>query len=128
MLDAKAKELAQGPNIATLATLLPDGRPITHVVWVDVEGDRLVVNTEVERQKFKNVRRDPRVSLTIIDSADPYRYAEVRGRVVETVDGIEAREHIDRLSEKYTGGPYKNPIGSDRVILRIEPERVHSQV
>lgn len=127
MLDATAKELAQGKAVATLATLLPDGRPITHVVWVDLDGDTLVVNTEVERQKYKNVVRDPRVSLTLIDPDNPYRYAEVRGRVVKTVNGIDAREHIDRLSEKYTGGPYKNPIGSDRVILRIKPERVHSQ-
>lgn len=127
MLDSTAKELARGKPVATLTSLLPGGQPITHVVWVDLEGDTLVVNTEVARQKYKNVVRDPRVSLTLIDPENPYVYAEVRGKVVETVNGTEAREHVDRLSEKYTGGPYKNPIGSDRVILRIEPDRVRSQ-
>jgi len=113
-----------GPNFAALTTLGPDGAPSTHVMWVDADGDHVLLNTEVHRQKYKNVQRDPRVAVTIIDRADPYRYVEVRGRVVGTVAGDEARAHIDRLSQKYTGGLYTNPIGSERVILRVEPERV----
>jgi hypothetical protein len=84
---------------------------------------RLFVNPEPHRQKFKNMERDPRVTLAIRDEQNPYRYAEVRGRVVETVAGTEAREHIDKLSLKYTGKPYTNEIKSERVILRIAPER-----
>jgi len=83
-----------------------------------------VVNTEVHRQKFKNVERDPRVTLTIRDEQDPYRYAEVRGEVVETVRGQEARDHIDELSQKYHGAPYDpEDIKTERVMLWIAPSR-----
>ena len=126
MLDATVKRLAQGKNFATLATLLPGGQPITHVVWVDADDEHLLVNTETHRQKFKNIKRDPRVSLAIIDEDDAYSYAEVRGKVVGTVTGAEAREHIDKVSEKYTGGPYSNPIQSERVIIQIEPEKTQT--
>jgi general stress protein 26 len=73
---------------------------------VGTDDKRLFVNTEVHRQKFKNVQRDPRVTLMIRDEQDPYRYAEVRGEVVETVGGQAARDHIDDLSQKYNGEPY----------------------
>ena len=124
MPDTTAKELAQGKNFGALTTLLPGGQPTTHVMWVDADDHYFLVNTETARQKFKNVKNDPRVSLMIWDAENPYRYAEVRGRVVGTVTGAEAREHIDKLSEKYTGAPYSNPIQSERVLLQIEPERV----
>lgn len=123
MLDATVKELASGKNFAALTTLLPDGQPQTHIMWVDATDDQVLVNTEVERQKFRNVQRDPRVTVTIFDRENPYHYAEVRGRVTETVTGDEARRHIDELSQKYQGTPYQNPIGSERVILRITPVR-----
>jgi PPOX class probable F420-dependent enzyme len=126
MLDPTAKALAQGPNLAALTTLLPEGQPSTQLVWVDADDAHLMVNTEIGRQKYRNVQRDPRVALTVIDSANPYLYTEVRGRVVGTVTGAEARAHIDRLSQKYTGAPYSRPIASERVILQIEPERVYS--
>lgn len=123
-LHPALQDLLDGPNFATLTTLGPDGMPSTHVMWVDEDGDHVVLNTEVHRQKYKNVQRDPRVAVTVIDRNDPYRYVEVRGRVVETVAGDEARAHIDQLSQKYTGGLYSNPIGSERVILKVAPERV----
>jgi PPOX class probable F420-dependent enzyme len=123
MLDEKVKELAQGKNFAAFTTLLPDGQPMTHVMWVDADEQHILINTEVHRQKFKNVTRDPRVTVTVIDSASPYTYVEVRGRVTDVVRGQLARDHIDKLSEKYTGGPYSNPITSERVLLRISPER-----
>jgi PPOX class probable F420-dependent enzyme len=123
MLDDTVKTLARGKNFAALTTLLPDGQPQTHIMWVDASDDEVIINTEVERQKFRNITRDPRVTVTIFDAANPYRYAEVRGRVRATVTGAEARAHIDQLSEKYTGKPYANPIGSERVIVKIAPER-----
>lgn len=123
MLDRAVRELAKGANFGVLTTLLPSGRPMAQVMWVDADEDHLLVNTEVHRQKYKNIERDPRVSLTVIDGGNPYHYAEVRGRVVEKVRGRAAREHIDQLSEKYHGGPYANPIQSERVILKIAPER-----
>jgi PPOX class probable F420-dependent enzyme len=127
MLQESVKSFAHGKNFATLTTLLPGGQPMTHVMWVDADDEHVLINTEVHRQKFKNISRDPRVSVTIVDAGDPYRYVEVRGRVVSTVRGPEAREHIDKLSQKYHGRPYDpSMIQSERVILRIAPERQRS--
>ncbi len=116
-------ELARGENFATITTLLPDGHPQTQVMWVGTDGEHLLINTEVHRQKYRNVERDPRVTLTIWDREDPYRFVEVRGEVVEKVRGPEAREHIDELSYKYRGHAYKTRIRSERVVLRIAPFR-----
>lgn len=124
MLDPEIKALASGGNFGTIATLLRDGSPVTHVMWVDADDHHMLINTEVHRAKFKNIQRDPRVSVVVWDADDPYRYGEVRGRVVETVTGPEARRHIDELSMRYRGKPYdETMIKSERVILRIEPER-----
>jgi PPOX class probable F420-dependent enzyme len=124
MIDDAVKALAQEPNFAVLTTIFPDGMPQTQVMWVDADDDHVLINTEPHRQKFKNIERDPRVSVTIIDRENPYRYAEVRGRVVETVLGPEARDHIDKLSFKYGGNPYPpEAIQTERVIVRIVPER-----
>ena len=116
-------ELARRQNFAALTTLLPDGHPQTQVMWVGANEQHLLVNTEVHRQKFRNVERDPRVTVTIWDKEDPYRFVEVRGEVVEKVKGQEAREHIDELSHKYRGKPYQTQIQSERVVLRIAPAR-----
>lgn len=127
MLDQTAKELLGGKNYAAFTTMLPSGLPSTQMMWVDGDDTHVLINTEVGRQKYRNVQHDPRVAVMVFDPANPYRYAEIRGRVVSTVTGTEAREHIDHLSEKYTGGPYSNPIVTERVILQIEPERVRTQ-
>ena len=123
MLDAKVKALAQGKNFAAVTTMLPSGWPMTHVMWVDADDDYVLVNTEVHRTKFRNVESNPIVTVTVIDASNPYHYVEIRGRVVEHVLGSEARAHIDRLAEKYTGKPYANEIESERVILKIAPVR-----
>jgi PPOX class probable F420-dependent enzyme len=122
-LHPKVLELAHGQNFAAVTTMLPGVHPQTQVMWVDVDDDHLLVNTEVHRQKFRNVERDPRVTLMIWDKEDPYRFVEVRGEVVEKVRGPEARKHIDELSQKYRGKPYQTPIRSERVVLRITPLR-----
>jgi PPOX class probable F420-dependent enzyme len=116
-------ELARAQNFAALTTLLPGGHPQTQVMWVDANEQHLLINTEVHRQKFRNVERDPRVTVTIWDKEDPYRFVEVRGEVVEKVKGQEARKHIDELSQKYRGKPYQTQIRSERVVLRIAPLR-----
>lgn len=116
-------ELANEPNYAAFTTLLPSGHPQTQMMWIGTDGQHLLVNTEIHRQKFRNVERDPRVTVMIRDEDNPYRYVEVRGEVVEKVRGPEARAHIDQLSHKYMGGPYQNPIQTERVMLRISPVR-----
>jgi PPOX class probable F420-dependent enzyme len=126
MLDDAAKKLAQDVNFAAFTTLLPSGQPMTHVMWVHADDDHLLINTEVHRQKYKNIRHDPRVTVTVINREDPYHYAEVRGRVTEEVRGEAARANIDELSQKYTGALYSNPITSERVILKISPERTRA--
>jgi PPOX class probable F420-dependent enzyme len=127
MLDENVKALAQGKNFAAFTTLLPSGQPMTHVMWVDADDEHVLINTEVDRQKYKNVLLDPRVTVTVIDSDSSYHYVEVRGQVVERVTGEEARAHIDRLSDKYHGRPYDaSRIVTERVILKIAPERQRS--
>lgn len=124
-LDPTVRALAQAPNFATLSVILRSGRPMTHVMWVDADDDHVLINTESHRAKFRAVERDPRVTVTIWQRDDPYTYAEVRGQVVETVRGPEARAHIDSLSRKYRGKDYDEAaITSERVILRIAPETV----
>jgi hypothetical protein len=102
----------------------PNASGFKKLAWASlmVAGSRLH-NTEVHRQKFRNVERDPRVTLMIWDKEDPYRFVEVRGGVVEKVKGPEARKHIDKLSQKYRGRPYQTRIRSERVVLRIAPLR-----
>ena len=117
-------ELARGANYGAISTTMPDGNLQNHLIWVHTDGERLFVNTEVHRQKYKNVQRDPKVTLTIRDEEDPYRYAEVRGEVVEMVKGPEARGHIDQLSQKYHGQHYDpDDIKTERVTLWIVSNR-----
>lgn len=117
-------ELAEGANFGSITTVFPSGLFQTHIIWVGMDGGRLVVNTEVHRKKHTNIQKDPRVTLTIRDENDPYRYAEVRGRVEETVAGRKARDHIDEVARKYTGEDYPpDNIKTERVIMYIVPER-----
>jgi PPOX class probable F420-dependent enzyme len=121
MLDDKIRALAAGKNFAAVTTLMPDGSPQTTPLWVDADDEHLLLNTEVHRQKYKNVSRDPRITVTIIDADNPYSYGEVRGEVVETITGPDARAHIDALAQKYQGTDYGNPVQSERVILKVAP-------
>lgn len=123
MLNDNVKTLAQGPNYALVATVMPDGLIQNQVLWVDADDEHVLINTETGRQRFRNVSRDDRMTVTILKDGSWWEWAEVRGRVVETVTGPEAREHIDKLAMKYTGKPYANPIGTERVILKLAPER-----
>lgn len=110
--------------LAHLATLMPDGSPQVTPVWCDFDGRYVRVNTAIGRQKDKNLVRDGRAALSITDPDNPYRYLEVRGRVIErTQTGADA--HIDSLSQKYLGTPYPYRQGNEkRVLYRINPEHV----
>ena len=122
-VDPRVRGLAQAANFAALTVHLRSGAAMTHVMWVDADDDHVLINTEVHRAKFRAVERDPRVTVMIWEKDDPYTYAEVRGRVVETVRGPEARAHIDALAQKYVGRDYDPAsIQSERVILKIAPD------
>lgn len=126
-LSESARALLEGPNFAHLATLMPDGSPQVTPVWVDVDADgtHVLVNTAEGRVKPRNVRRDPRVALSVANQENPYQMVSIRGRVVEiTHEGADA--HIDKMAKKYLGQdtyPFRRP-GERRVILKIAPEHV----
>lgn len=115
-------------SFATFATLMPHGAPHLTVVWIDFDGEYVVVNAARGRRKVDNVERDPTVAALVIDPDDPYRYIAIRGEVVEvTEDG--AVDHYNELGRRYTGAEnrYQERHGNDgpvRVILRIRPDAV----
>jgi PPOX class probable F420-dependent enzyme len=123
-LTPNAIRLIEGNNIGFLATLLPDGSPHVTPVWVDHEGDIVLVNTSVGRVKQKNIERDPRVMIAIADSKNPYDRVIIRGRVQQTYE--DAETHIDKLANKYTGAKkYQRSSPTEkRVILKIEPQKI----
>ncbi|HEX9855749.1 MAG TPA: TIGR03618 family F420-dependent PPOX class oxidoreductase [Acidimicrobiia bacterium] len=127
MLNDKAVALATGPNLGMISTVMPNGHIQTQPVWVDSDGEHVLVNTEIHRQKMKNLKKHPMVTVTIMDHDNHWNWVEVRGKLVDTITGTEARSHIDKLAKKYMGvDDYPNPIQSERVILVIEPDRVFS--
>lgn len=125
MLDKRVLRLARGANYASLATVMPDGSIQVHLMWVDADDEHILINTEVHRPKFRNMMANRRATVLIPEWGNPWHFAEVRGEVADTVTGTEARSHIDALAHKYMGvDEYPNPITSERVIVRIAPERV----
>ena len=122
MLSEEVRDFIKSGAFATLTTLLPDGRPAAQVMWIDCDDECVLINTELHRQKFKNVEGDPRVTVCVWEKDDPYHYLEVRGDVVEIVRGEAARKHIDELALRYFDRLYHEAdIQSERVILRIRP-------
>jgi len=119
-------DLLRKPSPCFLTTLMPDGSPQTTETWVDTDGEHVIINTVQTHLKMKNIARDPRVSVAVCDAAAPHRYYAIRGRVVKvTAEG--GAEHIEALSQRYTGGPYAWYGGRDqvRVILTITADKVH---
>ena len=121
-------KLLEGRNFAFVATLMKDGWPQITPTWVDLEDGKILVNTAEGRLKQKNISRDDRVAISVIDQNNPYHMVTVRGRVVEQrKEG--ADEHIDKLAKKYLGVdkyPLRSP-NEKRIIIKIKPERVHYQ-
>jgi PPOX class probable F420-dependent enzyme len=109
---------------AFLATIMEDGTPQVTPVWFSWDGSKVLVNSVLGRKKDDNIRRNPNVAIAIVDPKNPYRYMQLRGRVVDiTQDG--AVDHINQLSHKYNGKDYYatgQPV-EERVIYRIEPEK-----
>jgi PPOX class probable F420-dependent enzyme len=124
-LSEKAEKLLKGKNFAFVATVNKDGSPQLTPTWVDTDGKHVLINTTLDRQKNKNVTRDPRVTIGIFDHANPYDYVSISGKVVKKVTGKDADDHIDKLSMKYTGvAKYKRRDPNEkRVILLIRPSK-----
>jgi PPOX class probable F420-dependent enzyme len=121
-------ELLRQPSLCYLATTMPDGSPQLTQTWVDTDGENVLINSVLTHVKTRNIQRDPRVALTVTDPAEPRRYFQVRGRVLEVrTEG--AAEHIEELAQRYLGGPYPWFGGRDqvRVLFVIEPERITGQ-
>jgi PPOX class probable F420-dependent enzyme len=127
-IPQEAVRLFSGKNFAFIATLMKDGSPQLSPVWIDVNGDTILVNTAEGRVKHRNVSRDPRVAISVFDSANPYMMVTVRGRVVAQ-EKAGAESHIDTMAKKYLGMdkyPGRAP-GEKRILLRIKPEKVFVQ-
>lgn len=120
-LTGEVRALFEAPNYVHLTTLRKDGSPRNWVVWVGVEGDHLLVCTGEGAWKAKDMRRDPRVSLSVVDLANPYRMAAVQGRVVEVRDDTDSR-FMDAISHKYTSEPFPMR-GPGRVCFVIEVDK-----
>ena len=122
VIPEKYADLFEKQAFGNLGTLMKDGSPQVTPVWVDYDGRYVRINSAKGRVKDKNIRRDPRVSISLQDPTNPYRYIEVRGKVVEITENG-ADDHINKLSQKYLGKPvypFRQP-GEVRVMYEIEP-------
>ncbi len=119
-------DVLTSPAVCFVTTLMPDGSPQISQTWIDTDGEHVLINTVTTHQKTRNVRRDPRVAIGVIDPATPMRSWSMRGRVVSaSTEG--ARDHIDQLSHKYLGRPYPEfGGGGERILLTVEIDRLHA--
>jgi len=128
-IDDSVIQLLTGKNFAFVSTLMEDGSPQITPTWIDYDGKTILVNTAEGRTKQKNVSRDKRVAISIVDQNNPYNMVTIRGKVIEqTTKG--ADEHIDKLAKRYLGVdkyPFRSPT-EKRIILKVTPEKIfHSQ-
>ncbi|MFI5719879.1 PPOX class F420-dependent oxidoreductase [Nocardia sp. NPDC051750] len=122
-LDAQTRRLLDGKNFATVATIESDGAPHTSVVWMDRDGDTLVFSSTADKRKVRNLKADPRISVTVIDSTNPYRSVDIRGTAELTEDPDKSLPR--RLSRKYLGQePPAEPEHMRRLIVRVIPHKV----
>ena len=125
-IPAEGRRLLDGKNFACLATLMKDGSPQVAPVWIDRDGDTIILNATISRQRTRNLNRDPRVAICIFDQNNLYSNVSIRGKAVEiTEKGGE--EHIDKMNLKYRGTPkyaFHNP-KDPRVLIRVEATRIH---
>jgi len=123
-LSNEIRALLDGPNFGHLATLMPDGSPQSVPVWLGREGDRILICTGEGSLKAKNTRRDPRVSLSIVDFHNPYQEVQLRGQVVERRSDGDFK-YMDAISHKYTGKPFpfRGPEGRVALVIEIEKAR-----
>jgi PPOX class probable F420-dependent enzyme len=124
-MTEQVTRILREPNFAFLGTLMKDGRPQVTPVWIDFDNDHILINTAEGRIKHKNLTRDPRVSLSLVDKNNPYSMVTIQGTVVDQIkDG--ADEHIDKLAKKYLKAekyPGHSP-SIKRIIIKIKPDRI----
>ena len=126
-LSQDVRGLLEEANLAHFVTLMKSGAPQVTPVWVDHDGTHVLINTAEGRQKALNLKREPRVALSVVDRNNSQRYVQVRGRVVQTIAGEEAYQHINKLSKKYSNDPnreYPRRPGEERLLLKILPGHV----
>ncbi|MGW7536970.1 PPOX class F420-dependent oxidoreductase [Amycolatopsis sp. NPDC054798] len=121
MLNPEVRRVLDGTPIAHLATVLPDGSPHVVPVWIGTHGDRIVFLTGPDSRKARNLRRDPRVAISLTPPDNPFEPIVVRGRVAEWIEGDPAWEIVDEVAKKYIGQPYTRE--QVRVVGLIEPEK-----
>ncbi|MDQ3670296.1 MAG: PPOX class F420-dependent oxidoreductase [Actinomycetota bacterium] len=122
-LTPEQAQLLLDRNLAHVATLRPDGSPHLTVTWIDWDGENVLLNTAYGRAKPRHLQNDPRIAVGVVDANDPYRYVSISGTAELVDEG--AREHIDKLSARYTGREtFPLPPGEKRVIIRVRPEKV----
>ncbi len=122
-LTEEQQKLLLGTNLADVVTLMADGSPQVTPVWIDYADGFVMFNTAEGRVKPRNLRRDPRIALSVVDRANPFAWVAIRGRVVE-IKAEGAYDHINKLSHKYTGRDYPRREGEVRLIVKIEPEHI----
>ncbi len=128
-LEPEVAKLFLDANLGYIATIMSDNSPQITPVWIDLVDDVILVNTAQGRVKQKNVSRDPRVAISIVDKNNPYHMVTVRGKVIEQTD-VGANIHIDKMAKKYLGVekyPFSRP-GEKRILLKILPDKVHHMV
>ena len=123
-LSEDVRQLLDEPHLAVFVTLMKDGSPQATPIWVDHDGEHVLINTVVGHQKERNFGRNRKVALCVVDHGQAGRYVQIRGRVVDTEVGPAAMEHIEKLSQKYSGRPYRGREGEQRVKVTIEPLHV----
>jgi len=121
MLDPDVRRVLDSTAVAHLASVLPDGAPHSVPVWIATVGEHVAFLTGPDSRKARNLRRDPRVALSLTPVDNPFEPVIVRGRVVQWLEGEAAWEVVDRISTKYIGGPYSRD--QERVVALIEPDR-----
>lgn len=124
--DSATRKFFEDKNIAFVATLMKDGSPQITPVWIDIEGDSILVNTAMGRVKQKNIEKDPRIAISIVDRNNPYHMVSVRGEVTEEITGQVAEDHIDKMAKKYLNKD-KYPLrteGEQRILLKVTPKKV----
>jgi PPOX class probable F420-dependent enzyme len=122
-LDPPVRALLSRPNFAHISTIMPDGSPNNSPVWIDVQDDRILISSEEGSLKVRNLRRDPRVAISVLDFHDPYEELQIRGHVVEIRDDSKF-EFLDKISQKYIGKAYPDRDLAGVVALAIEADKV----